>query len=112
MVRLSSASRPITRSRFSTLRATRSAGHPTKLSTTNCPPLDAEIALREVPRSMPTRNGAAADCSSTLIGVLPFSDRVNLLITEGLDAIDQRLGNGLAMRRGLEPFRLVGVGQA
>ena len=29
-------------------------GQPTKLSTTNCSPFDAEMALRDVPRSMPT----------------------------------------------------------
>ena len=48
------------RSRLSTLRATRSAGQPTKLSTTNCPPLEDEMALREVPRSMPTLNASSA----------------------------------------------------
>ena len=36
------------------LRATRSAGQPTKLSTTTRSPADVEIALRDVPRSMPT----------------------------------------------------------
>src|SRR5215207_6588450 len=112
MVRLSSASRPITRSFFSTLRATRSAGQPTKLSTTNCPPLEHEMALLDVPRSIPTRSGAAADCSSTLMAILPLCDCMSFLIGETLNAACQRFGNRLAMRRRDEPFGLVGVGQA
>src|SRR5688500_11621350 len=97
MVRLSSASRPTTATRFSTLRATRSAGHPTKLSTTNCPPPDDEMALRDVPRSMPTRSGVAADCSSTLINVLPFPSALGFLIDETLNPGYQRLGDRLAI---------------
>jgi hypothetical protein len=54
MLRLATASWPMRTSRLSTLRATMSAGQPTKLSTTKRSPFDAEIELREVPRSIPT----------------------------------------------------------
>ena len=40
--------------RFRLFFATLSAGQPTKESTTKRSPFDAEMALREVPRSMPT----------------------------------------------------------
>src|SRR5262249_33255215 len=56
IVRLSRASLPTSTSRLSIFLATRSAGQPTKLSMTTRSPVDVEMALREVPRSIPTVN--------------------------------------------------------
>ena len=54
-------------SRLSTLRATMSAGQPTKLSTTYCSPFDEEMALRDVPRSIPTLSTSLPDCLSAAL---------------------------------------------
>ena len=53
--------------RLRTFFATMSAGQPTKLSTTKRSPFDAEIALREVPRSIPTWRISAIRSSSFLL---------------------------------------------
>src|SRR3954453_10902496 len=98
MVRFATASWPMRTSRLRTFRATMSAGQPTKLSTTKRSPFDAEIALREVPRSMPT-------CSSSSAISTPFLRRV-ARAGVGVDPVEQRLGDLLPVLRAAEHGRL------
>src|SRR5687768_12074013 len=86
IVRFSTASCPMRTSRFRTFRATMSRGQPTKLSTTKRSPLDAEMALLEVPRSMPTLRISAI----LFISFLP-TRRVRACI--GADALEERPGD-------------------
>src|ERR1051326_1913292 len=77
--------------------ATMSAGQPTKESTTKCSPFDAEMALREVPRSMPTWRMSAI--SSPFFRIFR-------------DALEQGAGNLLPVFRALEHRDFVRVRHA
>src|SRR5690349_10198501 len=96
-------------SRFRTFRATRSAGHPTKLSTTIRSPADVEIALREVPRSMPTVN-TLASLAPMFSGLLV--SRWCALVDVGVDAVEQGIRNRLPVLSVAEKRRFFEIRQA
>src|SRR6185369_6505548 len=110
IVRCSRASLPTSTSRLRILRATRSAGQPTKLSMTMRSPVDVEIALREVPRSMPTVNIPPA-CCSTAMSRLPASPR-DALTEVRVNTVKQRVGDGLPVALPAEQLRLLVVREA
>ena len=70
-----------------------SAGQPTKLSTTKRSPFDAEIALREVPRSIPTWEDLGSGHSDSFPGV-------------GMNAIEECLRDLLTVFGAAEHRRL------
>src|ERR1051325_10403524 len=106
MVRLDTASCPISTSRLSTLRATMSSGHPTKLSTTKRSPFDAEIALRDVPRSMPTWRMSSAMIRDSFLLRPVVGARVRA------DAGHQRVGDLLPVLGAGQHRRFLLIGEA
>src|SRR6476661_4512503 len=110
IVRLSSASLPTSKSRFRILRATRSAGQPTKLSTTTRSPADVEIALRDVPRSMPTVNTLLASLAPMFSGLLV--SRWCALVDVGVDAVEQGVRNRLPVLSVAEQRRFFEIREA
>src|SRR5258706_2193029 len=110
IVRLSRASLPTSTSRLRILRATRSAGQPTKLSTTMRSPVDVVMALRDVPRSMPTVN-TPPGVRSTAISGLPAPTR-SALTEVRVNAVEQRIGNRLPIALPAEQFGLLVVREA
>src|SRR5262245_55727147 len=110
IVRCSRASLPTRTSRLRILRATRSAGQPTKLSATMRSPVDVEIALREVPRSIPTVNTPSADLSAAMYGLLA-PDR-SAFAEERMDPVEQGVGNRLPVAWSVEQLGLLVVREA
>src|SRR5215212_5553189 len=106
MVRFETASCPIRTSRLRTLRATMSSGHPTKLSTTKRSPFDAEIALRDVPRSMPTWRMSSAMIRDS------FLLRTIIRARIGAAAVEQRVGDLLPVLRAAQHRGLLCIRQA
>src|SRR5688500_4906353 len=108
MERLETASCPMSTVLLRTFFATMSTGQPTKLSTTNFSPFDAEIALRDVPRSIPTWRisgwDAISSCSFLLLRVICCRVCVN--------AVEESLADLLAVYIGPQQRRLVCVRQA
>src|SRR5262245_6569314 len=106
------ASRPMTMSRFKTLRATRSAGQPTKLSTTYCSPVDEEMALRDVPKSIPTLTISPPVCFSAAMRLHPFRCVRSRFTDKALNPGNERLGYRLSVFRCLQPLRIRRIRQA
>src|SRR5688572_15288219 len=88
--------------------ATMSTGHPTKLSTTNFSPFDAEIALRDVPRSIPTWSISGWDAISSCSFLLRRVVRRRVCV----NPVEESLGDLLAVGIGTQQRRLVSVRQA
>src|SRR5438270_5789687 len=84
--------------------ATMSAGQPTKESTTKRSPFDAEMALREVPRSMPTWRMSAISSPFLLRCLRGGRVRVN--------SLGKRAGDLLPVFGALEHGDLAGVRHA
>src|SRR5262245_19515871 len=111
IVRCSRASLPTSTSRLRIFRATRSAGQPTKLSATMRSPVDVEIALREVPRSMPTVNmPSPPDLSAAMYGLL--APTRSALAEERMNPVEQGVGNRLPVARSIEQLGLFVVREA
>src|SRR5215467_8697574 len=110
IVRCSRASLPTSTSRLRIFRATRSAGQPTKLSATMCSPVDVEIALRDVPRSIPTVNIPSDDLSAAMYRLL--APTRSTLAQVRVNPVEQGVGNRLPVARSAQQFRLVVVREA